>query len=710
MALIPEPVDANATGCSDERLEARRGRATGPRRRYPRPLTSERVGWGLVIGAGAALSGFTPFNHLDDVLDLTSRPYLVVLMPSVLMALSASVAAVRLPLSSSTDRVLLAASGLLLAAGLLSLTSSGDPGRSALLFSVTIVAPLALLWTLRRSDVSPTALCGAFVATVCLLLVRADFVFVRDFGLPSGGSLFQAKFTNRPYDFHYYTLNNPNQTATFLILVLPLVAFWAAEQRGSRFRAWLFAGATAFILVNVGLVYVRFAITVGVLVALAALVRSPLRRGVKLAATFSLIAGIAWALSTGGVWDYVRVATDFSHSDASAVVRVKSYQDGLQAMVDHPLSGVGLGEYGRREQLPAHSSLVQAGAETGLLGVFGVVMMLAWLVCKARASWRRDRLGGLAGACILAALLFWVYAMIFGGANVGLANGFVAIWGVGFAVVAGVSGRAKGRTTVAYGPAAASAWPAGWPSDNGTAPRGLTVATRWAGGRVLAVAAAVAVVLLTTRSSGPSERPAGPSERLSGPSERSSGSSERSSGRTERRLTASERVPDSVFYAPLVAPPLRPDQFDGPAVTAFDLTRGNPAGWKLGPGTEVEIVRDGLAFRTGLAPNGYQDVSDAIALKAGRYAVAAVGRISRGGVLVGVIDDRKGAWMRRVMSWSGQARGSTLTMGGSFRVRRQMRVRLVLANLSQRPRSSRWTIRSVELRDIGPDATRRPRR
>ncbi|HEY8640176.1 MAG TPA: O-antigen ligase family protein [Solirubrobacterales bacterium] len=409
----------------------------------------ERVLFALVLGIGVPLSGFPPFNHLADVVDVEAHPFLVPLVPSVVLALVAGVAAWRLPRPAGRDGLLLSATMALLVAGCLSLIGSDDPQHSALLLLTTLVAPLGFLWALRRADVPYAWLCGAFLATVCLLLLRADVVFLSDHGFPTGSALFQAKFSNQPYDFHYYALNNPDQAATFLIFPLALAAFWAIGERLERRFADALALAAAFLLINLGLVFVRAGAAFGVLVVVAAILASPMRRRRRLISAAAVILAVVAVVVTPSVWSYISKATDTATSDASAVTRADSIADGTKTMLDHPLTGVGLGEYGTtRDRPPAHSTTVQAGAEMGVLGALGALAILTWLVRTAWRGLRRNRLRGLAGGAAVAALAYWVNATLFGGANIGFGNGFVAIWGMSLAIGVATASRAADAAPV----------------------------------------------------------------------------------------------------------------------------------------------------------------------------------------------------------------------------------------------------------------------
>ena len=352
----------------------------------------------VAIGAGIVVSGFAPVNNASDVLDLADQPWLVFFMPATLVALAAAVAAALWPHPDPprVPRLLVAGVVVLLMAGLLSMTESPDPRRSATLLVLAVTTPALLLWGVTRSRLSTTALCWGLLGATVVVLLRADIVFVGDWGIPTADDLLHAKFQNVPYDFHYYTLGNPDHTGGWLLMPLALASVWAAGPMRSRPRAVL-AAIVLLVMVTLVFCYTRFAIAnaFAVLVAVLLLSRGdPRLRKLGLGAL-----GVAALVLVISGFDYLRDLVS-SERGSSVSERVTSVHDGFTTMFDHPLTGVGLGQYsGAHGFIPAHSSAVQAGAEMGLLGLVGLLLLTAGLVVLAVAAvrargwlgWRRRR-------------------------------------------------------------------------------------------------------------------------------------------------------------------------------------------------------------------------------------------------------------------------------------------------------------------------------
>ena len=78
---------------------------------------------------------------------------------------------------------------LLILAAVVSTAASQDPGASAIIAVLAISAPIILVVALLHADVSPPALALAFLVTSAGFLLRADAVFLRDWGLPTASTL-----------------------------------------------------------------------------------------------------------------------------------------------------------------------------------------------------------------------------------------------------------------------------------------------------------------------------------------------------------------------------------------------------------------------------------------------------------------------------------------------------------------------------------------
>jgi hypothetical protein len=390
----------------------------------------------LVLGAGVASSGFAPFNQVADRLGVRAHPILVLITPEVLLGGLALLAAALRPAPSAGRplRPLVAAGGLLVLAGALSLTVSGDPGDSAIRLFVDVLAPVALAAGLIRADIPRGPLCLAFLVTAGVLWFHADLVFLRDYGWPTAGTLLRAKFTNHPYDFHYYGLGNPDQGALFLILPLTAAAFWALGPitRGLR---WVLVALTGVFLASTLLVYVRVGMLAAVVILLAAVLAMPARRRTRAALTGSIAvgAGVLAAVS----WSYLRLAASQS-ADASGVQRITAIGNGFATMWRHPLTGVGLGRYGVSPAPPGHSALSQAAAETGVLGLVAVFAVTVWLCVLAVPVVRGSRGRGLGPGAALAAGAFVIVAA-FWGSYITVGSTYGGLWGMSLALMCGVA-------------------------------------------------------------------------------------------------------------------------------------------------------------------------------------------------------------------------------------------------------------------------------
>lgn len=391
------------------------------------------------LAAGIPLSGFTPFNHGSDVLALELHPARVLLMPSVLLAAAALAAAVVAPRRPrvSISLALRTAAVLLLLAACFSILRSQDPTDSMLKTIVAIVAPMVVFVGVMRADLPLRFVCGVFVGVSVLLLIRADIVFFQTHGLPTGQALFAAKFSNAPYDFHYFALQNPIHTALFVLLVLPLVAFWTRDPKIGRLARVALLGACIVLMLTLVLLYVRLAIFVGLLVLLTALLTSGARRATK-GVVIAVTCVAATAFSLDPVTSSYLSLTTATDRGSSAEVRLSSTVRGAETMAAHPFTGLGVGWYTRTaDRVPAHSSIVQAGAEMGILALAATAFATAWFALRAWGSLRAEWLREPAGASAIATGVYAVHSAFAGGLHTG--NGFVVVWGLTLALLTAVS-------------------------------------------------------------------------------------------------------------------------------------------------------------------------------------------------------------------------------------------------------------------------------
>lgn len=392
-----------------------------------------------LIGAGAAAGGFAPFNDINSHLDLAARPWVVVAMPAVLVAALALTAALLAPAHRARPlpHGLTYGALLLLTGAGLSVLASDNPERSATLVVLAISAPIGLFLGVYHARLDHRYLLGGFLAATALMLLRADAIFLRDWGLPTGGKLEAAKFQNVPYDFHYYTLGNPDHTGGFLLMPLVVSAFWAARRDlDTRLRAAL--GLVALIcLGTLILTYARFAIVSGI-VALAVLaVVVPADRRTRM----FLVGGVGTVLVAFGAvaFSYLLQLFDTDRT-ASVPERFSSLEDGLVTLGNEPLTGIGLGQYSADVgYFPAHSSIAQAGAEMGVLGFAAIVLLTVSVVVLAVHMIRGRGWLHLSSITSLAVAGYAIHAAAAAPSSSGLFSGYTSVWGMTAALLLGVA-------------------------------------------------------------------------------------------------------------------------------------------------------------------------------------------------------------------------------------------------------------------------------
>jgi hypothetical protein len=610
------------------------------------------------------------------VLGILQRPYLVVLMPSVLLAVAAFAGALLLPRREPPAVPALLKLGVtaFLLGGCLSMVVSYSH-RDSVLFAITgVLAPIGVGWALRRTDVPLGLLAGTFLFAIVVLVARADVRYVQLNGLPTPQNLFTTKFTNSPYDFHYYTLNNPDQTAAFLLLPLTLAAAWGVSVQ-RRLGRWLLALATMLIATTLVLVYVRFAIAVAFLVLIVAVLNAPIRRGIRLVAVGALVIVTGMVAAIGNVWHYLSQVTN-TGSSASGVVRATSLSDGLREMIRHPLTGAGVGRYGDlTSHVPAHSTLVQAGAELGVIGLIGAGLFTLGVLFNVRAVVRRDGWRGLQTAAAIAAAVYWIHASVAGGSDLGLAEGFVSVWGLSLALACTV-GQPVGTSDLVLPPLLAHThirFTASWAAfasyfrnrGNALIRRRAVVAV---GLTVIALTGTLAII----------ERPMG-----------------------VLPLTPAQRLIDARFYRGLQAPVLTTAR-PGTALvlTRWDFSRGGNLGWKPVAGSKVRQYPGYLSVQTAFPARSYQFTSGVETLPPSNYELLLRGRIVAGGVSLGVLNASKGRWIDVASYWYGQSPGHAIDMAVTFTLRATTSVQFILSNLAPRPTQSVWWLTRASLRRL----------
>ena len=145
----------------------------------------------------------------------------------------------------------------------------------------------------------------------------------------------------------------------------------------------------------------------------------------------------AGSVMAASATEYVRTlfSTD---SNATIPERLGSIADGLETLARDPLSGVGLGRYGTEGgYMAAHSTVVQAAAEMGVLGLAALLLLSGALVLHAVRVVRAEGWLGLRPAAAVA-VADTVHAALAAPANSGLYVSYVSIWGLTCALLIGL--------------------------------------------------------------------------------------------------------------------------------------------------------------------------------------------------------------------------------------------------------------------------------
>lgn len=229
-------------------------------------------------------------------------------------------------------------------------------------------------------------------------------------------------------------VGEPNRYAQILLVLLPLAYFRARSEESRRLRVALI-GCGTLILAGVLLTYSRGAfVTLVLMVAILAVTRAVRLRSLALAAAALLLVVTAWApgyiLRVATLQDTPGLleGTRESQSDEVMRSRLTEMLAAWSVFVDHPLVGVGPGQYApvyseRYMSDPdiafkvidrprrAHNLYFELAAETGILGLacfLGMVGMIQVRLWRAWRGWRgrREDLAGLAAGFFVA---IWGY-------------------------------------------------------------------------------------------------------------------------------------------------------------------------------------------------------------------------------------------------------------------------------------------------------------
>jgi tetratricopeptide (TPR) repeat protein len=226
------------------------------------------------------------------------------------------------------------------------------------------------------------------------------------------------------------SVGNSNAAAGFLAAItLPLLGWWLVERSApGRLMA---GGAATWLVICVGATNARaawLALAAGLLViagaALRDAARGPLWRRTRWAwlGRLGVVTGLGAGLGIGVLWGrgvdvLARAGAIFDRADLSTWIRLSAWADTLRMVRDHPLLGVGVGNFlpgfGRYSRLVdedrlgmqlidhPHNELLSLAGEMGAVGSLALIALGPVLVRAARRVFERPapfaRRGELAG-------------------------------------------------------------------------------------------------------------------------------------------------------------------------------------------------------------------------------------------------------------------------------------------------------------------------
>ncbi len=403
---------------------------------------------------------------------LDSLPWLVALALAALTLLVVVCAVVgwrELRVPARAPRLALAAGACLVLGGLLGGLASVDRPGSLSAAWLELVAPVLLAYLVLRAvdgARSAWALLDALWLAAAVPAVVGIAAYVSTFGVPtSGNDLVAGKIQLfRPFLFQEVTFGNVDNTAPFIVLVLPLAVLSAARRGaglGHRVAAAavsLALGALLLLTLSRGGILVAVAVLALLAVLVAVLTRSTGAAAVALAVCACLCLAVGTSASarssvlgalTGSSTALTAPKGGQAISDPSLDDRRAAIRKGLDVARDHLPLGVGpdeLARYSTRYHA-AHSLPVQVLAEDGVLGLAGLLLVAAFLVVTLVDLLRRFRRSGEELALARLAAIAGAGAYLLQGAIVGvpLALGQDMVWAAVLAVLVGVAAALHGR-------------------------------------------------------------------------------------------------------------------------------------------------------------------------------------------------------------------------------------------------------------------------
>jgi hypothetical protein len=416
------------------------------------------------------LTNTLPARKYASKLDALPWPVTVALAALTILVVASAVAGRReLRIPARVPRLVVLAGACLVLGGVLGALASVDRPGSLSAAWLQVCAPVVLAYLVLRAVDGPRtawALLDALWLAAAVPAVVGIAAYVSTFGVPtSGDDLVTGKIQLfRPFLFQEVTFGNVDNTAPFIVLVLPLAVLSAARS-GASLAHRLAAGAVSLALGALLLLTLSrggILVAIAVLAVLAVLLLWRARSAGAAAAALAICACLCIAIGssaaarssvlgalTGSSTALTTPKGGQAIADPSLDDRRAAIRKGLDVARDHLPLGVGPDQLARYSPHyhAAHSLPVQVLAEEGVLGLAGLLLVAAFLVVTLVELLRRfgqtseelalARLAAVAGAG----------AYLLQGAIVGvpLALGQDMVWAAVLAVLVGVAAALHGR-------------------------------------------------------------------------------------------------------------------------------------------------------------------------------------------------------------------------------------------------------------------------
>jgi len=342
----------------------------------------------------------------------------------------------------------------------------------------------------------------------------------------------------------------------------------------------------------------------------------------------------------------------------------------------------------------------------GVAGMAALTLLSIALLAAGVRLARRHGWSGLEAGAAVGVAAYVVQTVLFAGANAGLANGFVSIWGLSVALLLVIAGFGPAREE-----SEASAETAGWRRDPARWVRSkLAVHPLRHVGLVSIVTASLTifagVALGAFGSSGETrlrEAEAAPAQAAAASMARRIEARARfireAQPLNERFYRASRSLEGRVLRTP-------PSPRGAPATWSF--AAGLPTGWSAEEGIDYRSTEGGLQVTTNGRPRTYQLLSPVLQLPPGSFEVAAEMQVRSGGVALSVLDVARNEFVASTLHSARATRRRRVAIGDRFTTSRPTRVRVILSNWAGVALPSTWQVDSVGIY-LGPRARRRAR-